>query len=273
MKIPLLIASLLIACLPSANAHTPAPEPGPEEGGLRLRLTVTPRPGAEGFDVRLEIVNVSERALTLRAVSWSGANDAALADYLEGATSIESYPPFPPWMGQVAQRGETSPQPSQALAAGAAMTVTWQTDGRRVKNKVTNPFDVQNPEFLAPGLYAIHASVVIDTGERTFLLRSNEQFISIGGSLAMPKHNDGTLVNVDAEAHTALLNIGSLQKVAKGDRFEINTMRGSWLLTIRDVNPRHSTATVEPRPGISADAAARQRFPEPNMTATLVAPK
>ena len=42
-----------------------APEPGPEDGGLRLRLLVSPRAdaGQEGYQVKLDVLNVSERPM------------------------------------------------------------------------------------------------------------------------------------------------------------------------------------------------------------------
>src|SRR5258706_9140423 len=52
-----------------ATMKADAPEPGPENGGLRMRLVVTPnpKPGAGGYDVRLDLVNLSDRGIWLKA--------------------------------------------------------------------------------------------------------------------------------------------------------------------------------------------------------------
>src|SRR5438552_7365745 len=159
-----------------------APEPGPEDGGLRLRLLVTPRAdaGKEGYDVRLDLLNVSQRPITLQA-GWQHETDTGdVKDYLEAATSIECVPAIAPWIGGVMQGQRTSLQPQQVLKPGEVLSVNWQTDARRLKNHVTDPNDVQNPTFPFPGPYAVHATVDVGTAERTVPLRSNEQLVPVG---------------------------------------------------------------------------------------------
>src|SRR5256885_14631998 len=78
-----------------------APEPRPEDGGLRLPLLVTPREdaGKEGYDVRLDVLSVSARPVTLQA-GRRNENDAGdVKDYFEAATSIECVPAVAPWIG------------------------------------------------------------------------------------------------------------------------------------------------------------------------------
>jgi hypothetical protein len=55
------VVALLALAWPPAIAFA-QPEPGPENGGLRLRLAASPRSdeGKEGYDVRLNLVNSSE---------------------------------------------------------------------------------------------------------------------------------------------------------------------------------------------------------------------
>ena len=94
------------------------PEPGPEDGGLRLRLAVAPRAeaGKEGYDVRLDLLNQSRRPITLRA-GWRHEHDAGdVKAYMEAATNIECVPEVAPWVGAVQQGRRVSPQPEQALA-------------------------------------------------------------------------------------------------------------------------------------------------------------
>src|SRR5216110_3541184 len=112
-------------------ANAALPEPGPEDGGLRLRLQVAPRAdsGKEGYDVRLDLLNISQRPITLRA-HWRNEGDAGdLKDYVEAATSIECVPEVAPWIGGVRQ-GQPKSQPQQELAPGETLWLHWQTDGR-----------------------------------------------------------------------------------------------------------------------------------------------
>lgn len=95
MRFWLPLLTLLVAvALPlwAAEAVT-QPEPGPEDGGLRMRLLVVPRTDIleGGYEVRVDLINVSDRALALRA-GWTGDDAGDLKDYLDAATSIECVP-------------------------------------------------------------------------------------------------------------------------------------------------------------------------------------
>jgi hypothetical protein len=239
-----------------------------------MRLVVTPnaKAGAEGYDVRLELLNVSDRAIWLKA-NWSHDTDKGdLKDYLEAATSIESDPPIAPWVGQVQGGYRKWPQPEQELKAGDSLSIHWQTQGRQLKNSVTDPNAVQNPQFPASGLYAVRAALVVRTDQRTVRLRSNEQLVSVGGSRAMPRHTFGRFQDVDAAAKTATLDLGTLHKVAVGDKFHHQSMLGSWVLTITKVEPEWSFGRLEPEsvPGGGEPARVLTRLPERGMGATLI---
>ena len=94
MNIRLQIPALLILVTLHLRAEIAAlPEPGPEDGGLRMRLVVVPRTdaGKDGYDVRMDLLNTSERAITLRA-GWESEEGGDLKDYIEAATSIECVP-------------------------------------------------------------------------------------------------------------------------------------------------------------------------------------
>jgi hypothetical protein len=238
---------LLVANLSPALADSLA-EPGPEDGGLRLRFIVTPRLDAQapGYDVRLDLLNTSDRDVTLRAKWRNDGDEGEVADYIEAAASIECVPAIAPWIGGVAERGRNSPQPEKVLKAGEVLSARWKSPARRLKNRVTNPNEVQNPEFPFPGLYSVHATVDVITSEGTVRLRSNEQLVSVDGSLKMPKHTRGQLIEVDKEKKTALVGLGSLHKVEVGDQFEIGHPKGKhWKLTITDVDPRLSRGNLE----------------------------
>jgi hypothetical protein len=254
----------------------PEPEPGPASGGLRLRLVVAPNPAENaqaGYNVRLELLNVSTGDITLRANWRRQENDGDFKDYLEAATSIETYPPVAPWIGQVLAGHRISPQPERVLKPGEVLSVRWRTTGRLLKNEVTDPNAVQNPQLAAPGLYSVHATVVVNTPRAPVRLRSNEQLVPAGGSREMPKHTYGELGAVDAGARTATLNLGSLHKVTPGDQFRIRTgMLDCWKLTITQVQPEFSTGRLEPEPMPMESSRRAPNLPERRMTATLLSP-
>lgn len=237
---------LLLLALPLfAKEPVALPEPGPEAGGLRLRLIAAPRDGREGFDVRVDVINVTASPITLRGEWRNDIEDGDLKNYLDVATSIECVPEVRPWMGGVEAGHRTKAQPEQVIDAGATLTAMWQTEGRHLKNRVLNPNEVQNPEFPTPGLYSVHARVKIITGDATVLLRSNEQLLPVGGSRAMPKPTYGALVDCDPERKTATIGLGSLQQVAVGDRFEYFAKMEQGSVTITKVSPDYSTGTLE----------------------------
>ena len=248
MKVrPPILALLILVALHLRAAETAVlPEPGPEDGGLRTRLVVVPRStaGKEGYDVRVDVLNTSERAINLRA-GWRNDDAGDLKDYIDAATSIECVPAVGRWMGGVQMGHRTLPQPEQVLKPGETLSVRWQTDGRHLKNRVTNPNDVQNPEFPFPGLYSVHATVNVITTERTLALRSNEQLVTVGGSRAMPKSTLARLARVEADGKTAMLALGSLQKVEVGDQFEHLSKGDYWKLVITKVEPNYSWGNLE----------------------------
>src|SRR5205809_419914 len=84
----------------------------------------------------------------------------------KAAAGIESGRPVAPWIGGVQQGRRTSPQPEHVLEPGEVLTVDWQTEGPRLKNRVTDPIEVQNPRFPFPGLYSVHATVDVITAAR-----------------------------------------------------------------------------------------------------------
>ena len=243
-------------------------EPGPEDEGLRLRLTVTPRSDVEGYDVCLDLLNVADHAITLRA-GWPHEDPGDVKDYIEAATSIESEPAVAPWVGGVQAGSRKASQPEYVLSKRETLQMRWQTTGRHLKNRVTNPNEVQDPEFPFPGLYAVHATVNVITNERTVRLRSNEQLVSVGGSRAMPRYTLGQLIWVDAASKRATLNLGALHKVQPGDRFEVGHPKGAhWKLTITHVDPESSIGSVEVL--TPANHPAYSSFPQRLMEATLM---
>jgi hypothetical protein len=84
----------------------------------------------------------------------------------------------------------------------------------------------------------------------------------------MPKHTYAPVWSANAEKKSATLGLGSLHKIAVGDRFEISSKTSLWRLTITEVKPRYSEATLEL---VSSDGArASAEPPSRSAWATLV---
>ena len=263
-QLPILAALILFTTCLRAAEPAALPEPGPEDGGLRLGLLVTPRSDTnkEGFNVRLDLHNTSNAAMTLRA-GWRHDEPGDVKDYLAAATSIQCVPAVVPWRGGVLGPRRELPQPAYVLKAGEVLSIPWQTKGRHLKNRVTDPNEVQNPEFPFPGLYSVHANLDVITSERVITLRSNEQLVPVGGSRAMPKSTYGRLLSVDSEGKTAVLDLGARHKVKPGDQFMYYSKVTPWKLTIARVSPNHSWGQLE------LLSSNNKQLPRPGMGATL----
>ncbi|HWB01778.1 MAG TPA: hypothetical protein VG796_02060 [Verrucomicrobiales bacterium] len=236
---------------PSTAAGTPQPTPGPANGGLRMRLTIAPDliSKVTACQMQIDLINVSEKPVTLRADWRHDEETGDLKDYVEAAAGIETMPAIASWLGQVMEGRRSKPQPEAVLKTGESLTVKWKTDGRRLKNRVSNPLTVQNPEFPVPGLYSIHAALAIPTDAGTVLLRSNEQLFSAGGGDVLPKSTYGQLISVSSDPKSAVINLGSLQKVQQGDVFRIRTGYFEFYrLTITATEPSWAAGTLAPEP-------------------------
>lgn len=235
---------------------------------------MAPRPGAagEGYDVRVDVLNVTNRDVTLHAGWWYEGDKGGLKDYIEAATSIEAYPPIAPWVGQVWGGDRKSPQPTNTLKPGDGLSVGWHADGRQLKRKLTDPNSVQNPKFPFPGLYSVHATLKINIGDRLILLGSNEQLVAVGGSRCLPKFSYGQLWGVEAATETATLSLGSLHGIEPGDEFQTMTAkRGFWKLTITWVAPEYSQGRLEPLSRLGPNAMnPNPPFPERHLNVTLI---
>ena len=272
-----------------ARAEPALPEPGPENSGMRLRFVVTPEKHGtnESYNVRLDLLNVTDKPITLEA-DWPYEQDRGdFKEYLESDVSIETSPEIIRWMGQSWVGERESPQPRYKLEAHKTLTLEWTSAGGRLKNKVTHILFTRNPIFPTDGLYSVHASVKLcvasqtqasdssATGlnepktqsttkaktdseeeiatfrksvrrsepEGTIYLRSNEQQVPIGGSHQLPKSPLGRVLGADTNNNTAIIDLGSLQRIEIGDRFRIwsGYIAYAWELHITNVN--HSFAT------------------------------
>ena len=85
------IATMFLCC---ARAEPALPEPGPENSGMRLRFVVTPEKHGtnESYNVRLDLLNVTDKPITLEA-DWPYEQDRGdFKEYLESDVSIETSP-------------------------------------------------------------------------------------------------------------------------------------------------------------------------------------
>ncbi len=275
---------VLIGCSTVAGGADPEsallPAPGPEDGGLRLRLIVATeaRDGNDTFSVQVDLVNTTDRPILLTADWPYDAGKGDFRDYLEASVSIETYPPIERWLGQTMAPHRTAPQPRYELQAKSTLTLNWQAGDRRLKNRVVRPLDVQNPQFPTDGLYSVHAVAVVRTPDGDVLLRSNEQQVPIGGSQQVPRHTVASVSYVNAEARTANLSLGTLHKISIGDRFLIATPNFlgdpnyGWRLTVASTNPTECTGTLTPADHRGRDApSTKPRLPERGAIATLIA--
>lgn len=251
----------------------PQPEAGPVNGGLRLRLIINQDPAGsnETYRVQVDLINVTAEPITLRA-DWPHEEKGDFKEYLEAALSIETDPPIRRWEGQVRADRRESPQPEYVLEPKQTLHLAWRSSNRQLKNQVIRPLEVQNPRFPTDGLYSVHGVVVLPTSAGTRLLRSNDQLVSVGGSNDMPKYPLGTVFGADASKNTALINLGSLHKIIKGDRFLIRTGMGDfWCLTISRVEQNTASGEL-----VTCDVWGRgmpetkQPFPKPGMNASLI---
>src|SRR5262245_50247939 len=126
-RIFLLSPLLAILMTLRAPAEVVSPEPGPEAGGLRLRLLVTPTTNDKegGYDVQMDLLSVSREAMPVRVKSRSSRTEGDFKERIEAGASIESYPKIEPWVGQVAEAlsEKPEPKPDYTLNAGEMVTV------------------------------------------------------------------------------------------------------------------------------------------------------
>ncbi len=251
--LPILTLVVLPALVSLTAATSELPEPGPEAAGMRMRLAVTPHPESdkEGYDLQVDLISVSQEPTLLRANEWrSWRHEGSFQEFLEPAVSIETDPAIERYVGQVARPllGITAAEPEYTLQPGETLSVKWHTMGRHLKNSVTNPFEVQNPELKEAGLYSVHASIVLTVAGRPVRLRSNEQLVPTGGSRETPKHTYGPVVRADETTMTAMLGLGALDKISLGEQFVIRSGLKDvvWTLTITNVAPSFCFGTLEP---------------------------
>ncbi len=115
-----LFAGLTLESQP-ASAADALPEPGPQSGGLRLRWMITPRTDVktEGYNVRIDFINVSAKPVNLKT-NWEHTDGGDVKKYLTSMLAIESQPAYMPMRGATGAAAlNTQPKQSELrLMAG-----------------------------------------------------------------------------------------------------------------------------------------------------------
>ena len=148
---------------PLSSAAIDLPEPGPENGGMRLRFIVVPeRKGtSETYQVRLDVINVTDQPIRLMGDWPSDSNSGDYKEYLRSDVSFQMEPPIRKWPLQVGVAERKSPQPEYTLNAKETLTVEWKSSGRQLKNKEIHYHENHNPIFPTDGLYFVHATLLL----------------------------------------------------------------------------------------------------------------
>jgi hypothetical protein len=239
------------------------PEPGPENQGLRLRLTIETnrKNGQDYHTVRIGILNVSSQPITLIANPIYDQHNKDYAAYLKAVMTFITFPKIIPPSAQTAGAMVTSPPVQITIQPQQEFKTHWQSRGGLLKN--TDYYNT-TPYLPGPGLYSIRAQLRVNTKTINEIpLNSNEQTVSIGNSTAMPKHATARVTHIDPEKNTVLIDLGERHKMQVGDEFYCpGPFPNYWKLIITEVHPWHSQASV------TAHANARKIDPLPPKLAT-----
>lgn len=256
-------AAIVLGLLVPRTAESQLPEPtrlarpstaGPIQAGLRLGYTVEARPltMGEAFDVRVELINTTDRPLTLVS-DWPHDQQGDFRDYVASATSIWTHPDIMVWGIQVMEDRREIAQSELTLGPHGTLSVTWTATNGRLKNHTIRPNTIRNPYFPSDGLYSTHAELLVrvvtakssdarpdearhEPAHRSVLLRSNEQLVAIGESERAPKAAIATVQTVDLSAETAQIDLGTRHGLEVGDEFLLRTgMMAFWKLRVVEV--------------------------------------
>ncbi|MBN2138153.1 MAG: hypothetical protein JW720_10115 [Sedimentisphaerales bacterium] len=219
------------------------PPLGPEFAGLRLGLQIDTEyiDGTDFYDVRLRIHNTTATPITLVA-----AHNArqTYAEWLKAEVCFSTFPEVLPPSAQTAIRWQEAPDPTTTIQPGKEFSVAWKSYGRYLK---TEDYHNNTPCFPSDGLYSIRAKITLHTDtQEQITLHSNEQAISLGGSVAMPKRAVAYVAHLDDENRRVLLTAGANHRIVEGDRFFIlGRFPNGWMMTVTQVQPDLSYAAVE----------------------------
>ncbi len=240
------IGMLVALTAAQGSSQADLPEPGPENGGLRLRLSIiTSRQDTNDvYSVRLGIINVSSEPVILVGQPGYERHAKDYATFLKSIVSFVTFPEILPPLGQTAGIEPKSAPPKTTIKPQEEFVVRWRSSGRRLKRQ-----DYLNttPCFPSEGLYGVRAKVVIRTEEgREILLFSNQQRVCVGGSVELPKHATARITRTDVKNNAVIIDLGTHHKIQVGDRFHVSGghMGYYWELTVSSTSAWVSEAAV-----------------------------
>lgn len=242
----LLIAVCLAVNTPLGLAQgEKAAEPGPQNGGLRLRLTLTRAVKSAEWEVRMDLINDSQQSIALQT-AWESSEPGDVKDYLQAAAQIETTPYFAPEHGATGfSEARTEQQKTLNLPANESLELRWRTGGPRLKPERQNSLLSANPALDEAGLYSVRVVLDVPTATGTVRLRSNEQLVSVGGSVRAPKPSAARLESVSRDLQSVRIDLGGLDQVARGDQFDFTSKTAAWRITITDTHPHSSEGTLQ----------------------------
>ncbi|MHC4742393.1 MAG: hypothetical protein ACYS8Z_10800 [Planctomycetota bacterium] len=199
--------------------------------------------GKDLYTVRVRIVNTSNEPITLIGFAPYEGKLNTYAEWLRAEVIFMTFPELIPPSAQTAGMERTSPHPKTAIDVGKEFAVSWKSSGRYLK---TDYYYNTTPYFPSDGLYGVRARITLRTakGEEIHLY-SNEQAVSVGGTVALPKHGLAYVVQRDEEKREVVLSLGSRHRIAKGDRFHImGRFPSGWMMTVTEVDTVTCRASV-----------------------------
>lgn len=246
---PVLIATIVTvtSLVGMQSQSADAPEPlGPEVSGLRMGLQISTRysDGVDHYDVRIRIRNTGSDAIMLVGPAHYEGKANTYAEWLKAEMCFETFPELLPPSAQTGGAMRATPHPQITIAPGEESTVSWTSRGRYLK---TEDYYNTTPYFASEGLYSVRARILLHTPDhREILLHSNQQAVSIGGSVTLPKYGVARVIQRDLEKQHVVLSLGARHRIAEGDRFRVPyRFPSGWMLTVTEVHTSSCIATAE----------------------------
>ncbi|MBN1124570.1 MAG: hypothetical protein JXA82_06155 [Sedimentisphaerales bacterium] len=240
------MALLLLLIGMKANPDWQIDSLGPEVKGLRMGLKIQSSfvQDKDWFEVRIQIVNTRSEPVTLVGRAPYEGELENYGEWIKAEVCFMTFPEVLPPSAQTGGAERISPNPTTTLSPGEDITVSWTAEGRYLKSE---HYYNTTPYFPSDGLYGTRAriSVHTDKGEN-ILLHSNEQAVSVGGRVVLPKYGVAYVTHRDEQNRQVRLSLGSEHRTEKGDRFRVSgPFPSGWMLTVDEVHPWFSVATVE----------------------------
>ena len=240
----LMFCGFLMSTGVGTGAAPVLPDPGPENGGLCLRLVIVPGPQGDSRTINMELLNTGLKAVSLVG-EWDYEEDKGDYEaFFAKRMAFVTYPEVQPESFQTAGGRRNASQPAYELAPGKSLSVSWRSQGRQIRQQ--SPFSGTTPLLPSPGLYGVKATIVLLTkaGARVLLV-SNEQPMIVGCVRTLPKYATGYVVSANQEKNLVMIDLGSDQKIEKGDTFVMHWgLQASWRLTVVNVETWSSEGTT-----------------------------